>query len=155
MRYIKQFLAKWSVFTERWAFKNQVTLALCSTLDSIYWQNLYVVNFGRYTVYTVTVIPRSGHMLDLLVHVLNFQKSVICIWLSTGSSSHNFLSRRFFTHSKCIRKIIPEGLFGQFCWFQIYIGQFLWFQIYRRFRVLGYMVLLIVVQPIDYLVTLF
>ena len=29
------------VFRERKAFKNQVTLVLCSTLDLFYWRDLY------------------------------------------------------------------------------------------------------------------
>ena len=39
---LKEFAAKISVFSERWAFKNQVTSVLCSTLDSCYWRDLYV-----------------------------------------------------------------------------------------------------------------
>ena len=43
LQYLKQFLAKYWVFTERLAFKIQVNLVLCKTLDSCYWRKILYV----------------------------------------------------------------------------------------------------------------
>ena len=63
----KKPLAKWSVFVERWAFKNQVTSALWRTLDSCYWLDLYLICQTESSIYLENWFIQTKSISDIKI----------------------------------------------------------------------------------------